>query len=100
MRKEMIEYLNTQTKWHKVDYETLGDDVLRVMFVLYKDLDRKKAEMTRLNYENQQLKQQLNKRPDKEALQQSYDVLDEICEMWDALNNARNTIYHKLKGVD
>lgn len=99
MRQEMIEYLNTQTKWHTVDYDTLGDDVLRVIFVLYKDLDRKKAEMTHLNNENQQLRQQLNKRADKKTLQQAYDTLDNICDMWDALDNARNTIY-KLKGMN
>ena len=41
MSEEMLDYLDTKTKWHKVDYATLDDDVLRVIFVLYKDLDRR-----------------------------------------------------------
>ena len=88
----MLNYLNTQTKWHKVDYETLTDEVLRIIFVLYKDLDRKKAQMTHINYQNEQLKKQLNGRVETQLFKNVYETLEEICDRFDDLDKARNSI--------
>lgn len=97
MRDEMISFLNIQTKWHKVDYETLDDDVLRIIFVLYKDLNRKKAHITHLEYDNSKLKQALGKRIDKTIMQSAYDTLDEICEIWGKLDKAREDIKNLIR---
>lgn len=97
MRDEMITYLNIQTKWHKVDYETLDDDILRIIFVLYKDLNRKKTHITHLEYENSRLKQAIDKRTDKTIMQSAYDTLDEICEIWGKLDKAREDIKNLIR---
>lgn len=95
-KEEMLDYLNTKIKFHRVDYETLTDDILRIIFVLYKDLDRKESSMKHLQYQNEQLKKQLNEKVEMKLFQNAYETLDEICEMWDKLDQARNDFYNLM----
>lgn len=92
MREEMLDYLDTKTKWHKVDYTTLDDDVLRIIFVLYKDLDRKESSMKVLNHKIEELNKKLEEKEDIKALKDIYTTLEDFEDFYEKVSYLKDKI--------
>lgn len=86
-KKMMFDYLNAKTKWHNIKYEDLETNILRIIFVLYKDMDREKATIKRLEQENKQLKEKLSKKEDRKQLEEINEILNDITDNYEDIKN-------------
>lgn len=92
MREQMLNYLDIKTKWHKVDYATLDDDVLRIIFVLYKDLDRRESSMKVLNNKIEELNKKLGEKEDIKALEDIYTTLEGFEDFYEKVSDLKDKI--------
>ena len=92
MRDKMLDYLNTKIKWHKVDYATLDDDILRIIFVLYKDLDRRESSIKVLNNKIEKLNKKLGEKEDIKALEDIYTTLEDFEDFYEKVSDLKDKI--------
>lgn len=86
-KEMMLDYLNTKTKWHNIKYEDLETNILRIIFVLYKNIDRYKATIKHLEQENKQLEEKLNKKEDRKQLEEISEILNDITDNYEDIKN-------------